>query len=628
MLDLTSRPAAPEREHAYLRREYVTRSDIAHFVRRNASTIGRSILVSLAAAVLYVLLAQPLFTARVQLLIDPKLPQPLRESPSEPSYYLDSPQVDSQIAVLRSEGLALAVIKKLGLLEDPEFQAGRQSGLLTLLGRIFEGNENAVRSEDERNREAIARFENGLDVRRVGVSYAIDIFYTARVPEEAARIANATAEAYLQSLLDTRAEAAKVGGEWLEERVRQLRAQMNDAARRAQGFKASQDYRILKKSDRSAVEPSGQEPPRAAEEPTTTLDELEATAQTYRKIYESFYQAFAETVQRESYPVSNARIISKATIPNHKSHPKTKLILALAALVGTLAGFGIALVKHSLDETVRSSQQVREAIGLECLGLVPQLGMSSGETFLVRTKRAVRRFIGAEAESDDYAYALSAVIDNPFSPFSDGVKRLKRAVSLSKVPPLRCIGITSALAGEGKSTIAANLAAQFAASGVRTLLIDADVRNATLSYHLAPSAEQGILEAIKAEVGLERFVVAVESMGFDLLPVAIKTELAEDGDLLVSEKMSALLNRLGETYGMIIVDLPPLRLVAESITVSALVDGVIVVAEWEVTPLPVLADEYHSLRKAQANVLGAVITKVNVSAIEGSQHPYYNLVGR
>ena len=82
--------------------------------------------------------------------------------------------------------------------------------------------------------------------------------------------------------------------------------------------------------------------------------------------------------------------------------------------------------------------------------------------------------------------------------------------------------------------------------------------------------------------------------------------------------MSALLNRLGETYAMIIVDLPPLRVVAESVAVSAFVDGVIVVAEWEVTPLPVLADVYHSLRKAQANVIGAVITKVNVRAIEGN----------
>jgi polysaccharide biosynthesis transport protein len=613
MLDLTSRPVAPEREHAYLRHEYVTRRDIAHFVRRNASTIVGSILVSLAAAALYVLLAQPLFTARVQLLIDPKLPQPLRESPSEPSFFVDSPQVESQIAILRSEELALTVIKKLGLFEAPE-----QSGL----ARMFQRNENAVRSEDERKRVAIARFENGLDVRRVGVSYAIDIFYTGPVPDEAARIANATAEAYLQSLLDTRAAAAKVGGEWLEERVRQLRAQMNDAARRAQEFKASQDYRILRKSDRSLV-PSGHEPPRVAEEPSTTLDELEATAQTYRKIYESFYQAFTETVQRESYPVSNARIISEATIPGTKSHPKTMLILALTALVGSMAGFGIALIRHSLDDSVRSSQQVREKVGLECLGLVPQLGVSSREPFLLRAKRfvthlAVTHLIGRPAAASDDAYAFSAVIDNPFSPFSDGVKRVKAAVHLtSKRRTLKCIGITSASPGEGKTTIAANLAAQFAVSGVRTLLVDADLRHATISRQLAPCAKEGILEAINDESKLPHSVVPVDSMGIDLLPVAIKTDTAGAGDLLASERMSALLNRLSETYALIIVDLPPLRVVAESLAVSALVDGVIVVAEWEVTPLHVLAEVYHSLRKAQADVIGAVITKVNINAIEG-----------
>ncbi len=616
MLDLASRPVAPEREHAYLRREYVTRSDIAHFVRRNAAAIVGSILVSLAAAALYALLAQPLFTARAQLLIDPKLPQPLRESPSEPSFFVDSPQVESQIAVLRSEEVALTVIKKLGLFEAPE---------RSWLARMFQRNENAVQSEDERNRVAIARFEDGLDVRRVGISYAIDVFYTAPVPEDAARIANATAEAYLQSLLDTRAEAAKVGGEWLEERVRQLRAQMNDAARRAQEFKASQDYRILKKSDRS-VEPSGHEPPRAAEEPSTTLDELEATAQTYRKIYENFYQAFTETVQRESYPVSNARIISEATIPSGKSHPKTVLILALAALVGSLAGFGIALIRHSVDDSVRSSQQVREEVGLECLGLVPQLGANSREPLLLRAKRfithhtrlAVTHVIGAPAAASDDAYALGAVIDNPFSPFSDGIKCLKAAVRLtSKRSTLHCIGITSASPGEGKTTIAANLAAQFAVSGIRTLLVDADIRHATISRQLAPCAKQGILEAINDETTLPYSVVPVDNMGIDLLPVATKTETAQVGDLLASERMSAVLNRLSETYALIIVDLPPLRVVAESLAVGALVDGVIVVAEWEVTPLHALAEVHHSLRKVQANVIGAVITKVNINAIEG-----------
>jgi succinoglycan biosynthesis transport protein ExoP len=181
---------------------------------------------------------------------------------------------------------------------------------------------------------------------------------------------------------------------------------------------------------------------------------------------------------------------------------------------------------------------------------------------------------------------------------------------------LRCIGITSASPGEGKTTLAANLATQFAISGVRTLLIDADVRNATLSRHLAPSAEQGILELLNDKDELARSVVPVESMGVDVLPVALETNRARAGDLLASEKMGALLARLSQTYALIIVDLPPLRLVAESVAISAFVDGVIVVAEWEVTPLAMLAEVYHSLRKAQADVIGVVINKVNVRATE------------
>lgn len=603
----------PQREQL-LRREYVTRSDIANLIKRNASTIIRSILAFVAAAAVYVLLAQPLFTAHTQLLIDPKVPQALAKSPNEPSSELDSPQVESQIAVLRSEELAVAVIKELGLLDDPEFQVGQQSRLRALLARFFNGKESVAPSDEERSREAIARFEAGLDVRRSGISYAIDIYFSAHEPEKAARIANATAGAYLQSLLDTRKAATKIGGQWLEERIGQLRAQMNTAARRVQEFKASQDYRIFKKSDGPA---ESRREAGAAEQPTT-LDELEATAQTYRKIYENFYEALTDTVQRESYPVTNARIISKATIPASKSFPKTTLFLALGALVGTLTGFGIALVKRSLNDSVRTSRQVREEIGLECLGHVPQLGISPADSFLVRAKRALRPIIGRpKATSEEYEYTFSSVIDNPFSPFSDGVKRLKTAVSLTgKSRTLRCIGITSASPGEGKTTLAANLATQFAISGVRTLLIDADVRNATLSRHLAPSAEQGILELLNDKDELARSVVPVESMGVDVLPVALETNRARAGDLLASEKMGALLARLSQTYALIIVDLPPLRLVAESVAISAFVDGVIVVAEWEVTPLAMLAEVYHSLRKAQADVIGVVINKVNVRATE------------
>jgi capsular exopolysaccharide synthesis family protein len=612
MLEHTSRAETPQREHLF-RREYVTRSDIAHLVRRNASTIAGSILVCLTAAALYVLLAQPMFTAHAQLLIDRKLSQALRETASDASY--GSPEVESQIAVLRSEELALNVIKKQGLLADIEPQGGQLSGLRALIARIFGRKESAPESDAERSREAIARFEAGLDVHRVGISYAIDVYFSARDPQSAARIANSTVEAYLQNLLDTRAAASKVASQWLEERVGQLRAQMNSAARRLQEYKARRDYRIFKRSDQP-TESAGHEPS-WADGGATTLDELEATARTTHRIYESFYQAFTEAVQRESYPVSDARIISRATIPDRKSSPKTILILTLGALIGTLAGFGIALVRHSLDHFVRSPRQIRDEIGFECLAQIPEVGIGREPT-LLRFKRGVASLIKrsvAPVAAEDHAF--SAVIDTPFSPFSEGLKRLKTGLTLaSRGRALRCIGITSISAHEGKTTIAVNLAAQMAMSGVRTLLIDADARNSTLSRQFAPSARQGVLDVLRGESDLPGVVVPVKKTGVGFLPIATKTDDAGRGDLLASEEMAALLQRASETYAAVIVDLPPLRMAAEAIAISALLDGVIILAEWEKTPMYMLMDAAQSLRNAQAHVVGAAITKVAVRAAE------------
>ena len=131
---------------------------------------------------------------------------------------------------------------------------------------------------------------DGLDVHRIDISYAISISFSSTSPENAARVANATAEAYLRDLIGSRAQAARVGSEWLEQRVTLLRKQMNAAARRVQGFKASQDYR---------VDASRNADPESLGRRTGDARELESTAITYRKIYENFYQAFTEVVQRD-----------------------------------------------------------------------------------------------------------------------------------------------------------------------------------------------------------------------------------------------------------------------------------------------------------------------------------------
>lgn len=607
MLDTVSRSVS-ERDNSF-RREYVSRSDIAHFVRRNLAWVLTPVAVGLVVAVIYLLLALPAYTARTQLLIDPRMPQPLREGLGDVAVNIDSAQIESQIAVLRSSELAYAVIDKLDLTNNADFQP---------LDPKF-----SALPPDQRRIIALGRFDQGLDVRRVGISYAIDVSYAARRPELASAIANAIADAYLQGLIETRARASKVASEWLEERVDRLRKQMNTAARRVQEFKASQDYRIFRRNDQGQ---QGVGTPAAPAKPThpgaetesATLDELETTAQTYRKIYESFYQAFAEAVQRESYPISNARVISKANVPMGKSHPKTVLSLALGGLVGALIGFGLAFARHSLERVVRSPQQIRDEIGLDCLGLVPTVGVSASETVFERAKRFAAGLMGRN-DGAEKEVALTAFVENPFSPYSEGLKRVKTNIALAgRTRPIRAIGITSASPNEGKTTTAANLAAAFGLSGIKTLLIDGDARSAALSRNLAPNVDAGILQVLAGEATLADTMVAIREGQFDLLPVATGVEHSDQAGQIASEQMNALVQQARDDYTLMIVDLPPIRLVAEALAVCGYLDGIVVVSEWEETPLPILAETTHMLRKAMAPLMGVVITKVNVTSADGA----------
>ena len=548
----------------------------------------------------YVSTAVPIFTAKAQLLIDSKIPSTLREQ-TDGAFSLDTPQVESQMALLRSEQIAEKIVKELDLVNDPDFKMGPESvGLRAKLK--FWRAPPAPPFEFEQIRHAIGVLQAGMDVRRVGVSYAIDITFSSRDAEKAALIANEFAERFLQDQLSTRAQAARQGSEWLEERIDELRKQMNTAALTVQEFKAKRDYRILGRRDRNsdADNPAPSAEGSGAVGERNTLEELESRAHTYRKIYESYLQAYAESVQRQSYPVANARLITKATRPLGKSHPKTTLILALGLAAGTLVGCGVAFVRHTFDWSVHSPRQIREEVGLECLGQIARHETKSRSRMrgrFARTRSGPRLF---------------EVIEAPFSRFSESMKSVKTALGLAgKERPLRRLGITSTLPQEGKSMVAANLAALYSLSGARTLIIDADLRNPTISQGLGPRFSVGLVEALTGEAPLGDCIVPGKNGGPDLLPIIAGRPILNSGDVLGSENMNQLLQQLPSHYDMVIVDLPPIKPVTDGLAISSLLDGVIMAAEWGTTPLPLLAEAVHALRMAQVNILGAVLTKVD-----------------
>ncbi len=608
------RQAGDQQPQAAPQRDYLSLKDMLALLKQHLATIAAFLALGLLGAWFYIATTDPIYTATTQILIEPKLSQLAQQQVNEVNLSLDTAQIESQIAVMQSEKIASMVIAQLKLREDKKFNQSSSPTLAERLARLrasaaaalgleggtwfqsvrgFFGSAEPVEpahhplKEFEQGRRTMRIFNDGLDVRRVGVSYAIDMSFSSNDPDLAAKVANSAADAFVREQVETKAAAAREGGAWLERRLRELRTQMNNATQVAQEFRSRHDYRVA----RPAEEAAGEARPKQADGPT--LEELEVTADTYRKIYESFLQAYTSSVSQQSYPVADARVITLATRPLLASHPRPKLVIAFGVLAGIVAGVGFAFLRHTLDRTVRSPHQIREDLGLECIGELPVVGGRRG------------------------GFArLDEVVRSPQSRFSDSMRSVKTAISLADTAhPIRCIGVTSALPGEGKSLCASNLAMLYVRYGLRTLVIDADTYHSALSegFGAGPDAER----KSDRSNSIKKHIKFVTTFGFDLLPSAV----VDSRGLLSAKNMEALLPELGD-YDMIVVDLPPLTSGADRLSIGTLLDGVIMVVEWGKTPAGLVAELARALQAGKASIIGVLLTKVRIMST-----PRYRRVG-
>lgn len=576
--------------------EFIGLSDITGFLRHYVGTITACLAAAFLVAWFYNLTTDPVFTASAQILIEPKLPQHLQEG-GEVNLSLDTAQVESQIAVMQSEKIASMVIDQLKLVDDPKFNQPEAPTLperFKKVGKILVGalgngtwatslqrrlglsepDAPVTLTEYQKSRRSMSIFRNDLDIRRVGVSYAIDISFTSADPEGAANIANATANAFVHEQIDTKAEAAKEGGAWLEKRLQQLRTQMNEARARAQEFRSRHDYSV-----------SGEAGDGINPEPT--LEELEVTADTYQKIYESFLQAYTNSVSQQSYPVADARVITAATAPLSPSAPKPKLVLAFAAVAGLILGIGVSFVRHSFDWTIRSPRHIRDNLGMECVGELPPTSK--------------RREFGNVDE----------VTRHPWSRYSQSLRKARTEISLAETSnPMKFLGLTAVSNNSQKSAVASNLATLYSMSGLKTLVIDADVRSPTTTTRLIGRSD-GL--SMECQNPVRYNIVRALGRRFDVL----SSFVVESRDLLVPRNMQAFLSEVtaGDpaaqelaAYDIVIVDLPTLESGPDDLVVGSVLDGVVVVAEWGKTHVDTLRELVRTLQASRTQIFGVLLT--------------------
>jgi succinoglycan biosynthesis transport protein ExoP len=210
------------------------------FVRRQFPVIVFATFLATALGVTYLITTRPNFTAQALLLIDARKVQIFQQQSILGDSPIDMAQVESQVQVLKSENVASAVIKNLHLTEDPEF-VGSGGGLLgALFGVVFnQFRTDQAPSEYELSRRAMGVFQSQLSVKRIGLTYVIEINFQSHDAERAAHIANEVADAYILDQLEAKYQATRRASAWLQDRIRELRDQVSTSERAVVQFTTS-----------------------------------------------------------------------------------------------------------------------------------------------------------------------------------------------------------------------------------------------------------------------------------------------------------------------------------------------------------------------------------------------------
>jgi succinoglycan biosynthesis transport protein ExoP len=696
--------------------------EVRDFLRRQWRLMALVTGFAIVLGAAYIAVSPFRYTAQADMIIDTKRVTWTQTEMSTDNRMIEDAQVDSEIETTKSEQVALAVIRRLHLTEDPEFVgAGRglKNRLFSLFG--FGSRSETEPTKDELRRGVLGRFKDNLRVTRLGRSYIEQIAFTSLDRQKAATIANAVADAYIEDQLQAKFDATRRASEWLEQRIGELRKQASDAYKAVQDFKSdnsiiigvdgklaseveldqlgialakaradtSQARAKLDRISRVLEQRSDKENSFNIPDPVVTdalsnpvitrlrqqflddqnkesewsarygsehqaarnlraemsalqraiwdeisriaesykselqiaksqedaidrrmidvfknssttrqsqvhLRELETSANTYRGIYETFLSRFTQSVQQQSFPSTEARIVTVASPPSAPSSPKISLTIALAAICGLGLGLISAFAREQLNRQVHTRAQLESLLGTSCLAVLPLLSKK-------------KPLVGATQDSGVFRQ-ISEV--SPFSATAEALRYIKVAIDLHPTGG-KVIGIISALPGEGKTTVATGFAAFVAKSGARTLLVDADLRNPSMTRGLGYAGAPGLLNMVADKYDFCDLVVTDSKFKFDFLPSSTQIKPPNSSDVLNSSAMKDMLKAAKNDYNYVLVDLPPILPVVDVKAVAHLFDAFVLVVEWGSTSNDEILKAVNTSAIVSERLLGAVLNKAN-----------------
>ena len=349
------------------------------------------------------------------------------------------------------------------------------------------------------------------------------------------------------------------------------------------------------------------------------LHELQREAEANRTLYESYLARAKETSSQESLEMPDSRIVTKASIPLKPSSPKTLLILGLAIVLGGGGGLVLALLLDYLDSRIKTLEQAEAISGVPALAALPRIG---ARELASRAKRGrfdlqgydpkIMRLLQPSLQPPLMRYA----IEEPGTFFAEAIRAARLSIQrVLRTQSAKVVLVSSALDSEGKTTFASNLALSFASLGVKTLLIDGDLRNPGLTRAVSPRANAGLMQVATGEIPLERAILFDRSSGLSILPATVCDNDNIITELMFSEEIASVIDRLRVHYELIIIDSPPLIPLVDGRALAELADRIVLALAWDQTPKEILTHMMELLEPVSDRILGTVLTQVDLSRL-------------
>jgi|CXWL01.1.fsa_nt_gi capsular exopolysaccharide synthesis family protein len=338
---------------------------------------------------------------------------------------------------------------------------------------------------------------------------------------------------------------------------------------------------------------------------TTVLTELSTLLQTRLKEAE-----ISEAVEDPS-----AQVVDFAERPVVAVSPRPALNLALATLLGLLLGGGIAVGREVLDRKVHNREElVQAAGGLPVLGVIPHFTTPRPRSLPSEPQR----------RKEDRATALVARED-PQANVLEAYRALRTSLAFAGVEQTpKLVVVTSPTAGDGKSTSTVNLAASLAQQHLRVLVIDADMRRGSLHRTLGGARTPGLSEILTGQVNP---LSTIQSLAFDGVGqvdlISTGTIPPNPSELLGSARMPDLFELLEPRYDTILIDTPPVNIVADVLVLARHADGVVLVTRGGTTERGAIRFALEQLESVHATVLGTVLNDYDVHRAASYGGEYY-----